>query len=69
MAKWAQHEVKLRPYQRGCHLITDQACSSVGHLFLSSVQSGEGFLRYIGFAYSDPKTNIELSLRIQRWLG
>ena len=25
MAKWAQHEVKLRPYQRGCHLITDQA--------------------------------------------
>ncbi|KAL0043796.1 hypothetical protein WJX82_001568 [Trebouxia sp. C0006] len=24
MAKWAQHEIKLPAYRRGCHLVTDQ---------------------------------------------
>ncbi|DBA83618.1 TPA: hypothetical protein ACH3X1_006183 [Trebouxia sp. C0004] len=33
MSKWAQHEIKLPAYRRGCHLVTDQIqkqiCSSL----------------------------------------
>ena len=31
MAKWAQHEIKLPAYRRGCHLVTDQACLASAH--------------------------------------
>ena len=31
MAKWAQHEIKLPAFSRGCHLVTDQARLAFGH--------------------------------------